>query len=199
MGSRVYYYHCYVYRQVFRQVVPMTGRPAGNPTAVQVRELPADLHGEVLAEHIDINRHMNIQHYVALAATGLFARFRRLGFGEDYVERHGRSLFVAEHHIRYLAELTLGTPYAVHARILDRSSRSLHTAAFLLDDRGDRLSATVETVVLHVGMESRSVEPFTPEIAAAVDAAIEADRCTWPAPLSGSMGIRREAAPQPSR
>jgi acyl-CoA thioester hydrolase len=169
------------------------------PTARQVRALPAVLSGKVLDEHIDINRHMNIQHYVALAASGLVARFRRLGFSEDYVARTGQSLFVAEHHIRYLSELTLGTPYSVHARVLDRSRRSMHTTAFLLDDRTDRLSATVETVVLHVGMESRSAEPFSPDIAAAIDAAIDADRCDWPAPLSGSMGIRRDAAVQPLR
>src|SRR5437879_6269123 len=108
------------------------------PTAAQVRALPPVLSGEVLDEHIDINRHMNIQHYVALAASGLVVRFRRLGFSEDYVARTGQSLFVAEHHIRYLSELTLGTPYSVHARVLDHSRRSVHTAAFLLDDRTDR-------------------------------------------------------------
>ncbi len=164
-------------------------RPPGFDEVVQ---LPQALQREVPPEYLDANDHMNVQYYLVLGSLGLELRFGQLGLGVHNIPELGQTQFVAEHHLRYHAELRAGTPISVHTRLLDRSDRALHAMAFLLDRTNNRLAFTMELVAVQVDVATRRATAFPPRVEESIDRALAEDAALgWPAPVSGVMGIRR--------
>jgi len=163
------------------------------PTVDEVLQLPSMTEQEVPPEFLDENLHMNIQHYLTLGARAVGIRCDELGLGnQSYIDERRLTIFTAEQHLHYYAEMRLGQKLSVHVRLLERSAKALHAMAFLLNRSNDELAFTLEVTLVHVGMDSRRPVDFPADIAASVDAAIgeEAD-LSWPAPVCGVMGVRR--------
>lgn len=161
------------------------------PTVEQVSEIPTTTELSVPEEFLDENLHMNITHYLTLGARGIGARCDGMGLGQPYIDERRLTIFTAEHHIRYLAELRLGEELSVHVRMLERSAKALHAMAFLINRSAGALACTLEVALVHVGMDTRRPTEFPEDIAARIDEAIKADDYAWPAPVCGVMGIRR--------
>lgn len=163
------------------------------PHADQVREIPSSVSRTVPAEHIDLNGHMNIQHYLTLGGTGIWQHGERAwGMDEDYLPRTGFSTFTAEHHLRYLAEIVEGSQTSVHVRTEARSQRALHAVALIVDDTENRLACVMEAALVHMDLRARRPTPFPPEVAEALDADIAvAQQLAWSAPVSGAITVRR--------
>lgn len=161
------------------------------PTLDQVSELPVVTSMAVPQEFLDENLHMNITHYLSLGARGVGSRCDDMGLGQSYIDDRRLTIFTAEHHIRYFAELRLGQDLTVHVRLLERSAKALHAMAFLINRSTGALACTLEVMLVHVGMDSRRPEDFPEDIAVQIDEAIKADVCSWPAPVCGVMGVRR--------
>lgn len=161
------------------------------PTLEQVSEIPTTTELSVPQEFLDENLHMNISHYLTLGARGVGARCDDMGLGRSYIDDRRLTIFTAEHHIRYFAELRLGQDLSVHVRFLERSAKALHAMAFLVNRSTDSLACTLEVALVHVGMDSRRPEDFPEDIAVRIDEAIKADDYSWPAPVCGVMGVRR--------
>lgn len=167
--------------------------PSSNtlPTVEQVSEIPTTTKLSVPQDFLDENLHMNISHYLTLGARAIGARCDDMGLGQSYIDERRLTIFTAEHHIRYYAELLLGQELSVHVRLLERSTKALHAMAFLVNRSTDALACTLEVALVHVGMDTRRPEDFPEDIAARIDEAVKADGYSWPAPICGVMGVRR--------
>lgn len=162
------------------------------PSTQQVLEIPAHWTDEVRPEWIDMNGHMNIRHYVDAGGFSTDRVCRDAGIDDEYRAQRRLGVFTAEQHLTYLHEMHLGTPLSAHVRVLDRSAKVCHMMALIMDRRVDRLACIYETVLVHVGMDTRRPAEFPADIAEALGRSI-ADQANleWPAPLCGALGIRR--------
>jgi acyl-CoA thioester hydrolase len=172
----------------------MTTVPAGIavPTYEQVGELPVSLNGRVTPDLIDENGHMNLRHYLSFAARAADRMSREVGVDDDYRASRGLGVFTAEHHLRYLSELREGEELSVRTRVLDVGEKALHVMAFVLDETSRRLAFTMEALILTVDLERRRAAATPADVVAGwtrlLDAAAGLD---WPAPVCGSIGVRR--------
>lgn len=173
----------------YRQGVPTTF-----PTYEQIIELPAQLELAIPPEFIDENGHMNIGRYLELGGRALWKRCKHeLGMGTEYLSERGMSTFSAEHHLTYLSEMLEGEQVSVHVRIIERSDKAMHAISLITNRSQQRLACVVEVVAVHIDMGPRRPTPFPDDIAALLDLALKADDRDWPAPVSGSMGVRKKA------
>ncbi|MBQ0923519.1 thioesterase family protein [Saccharopolyspora endophytica] len=100
-------------------------------------------------------------------------------------------IFAAEHHLSYHRELREGEKFSVHLRPVERSDKALHLVAMLLDRTNESLSCTLETVLVHVDLDSRRATSFPADISSKLDQEFaEYAGVDWPAPLCGAMGVR---------
>ncbi len=138
--------------------------------------------GEVRAEWIDLNGHMNLAYYVVLFDLATDALFDAIDIGRDYKERTGCGTFVAEMHTLYRRELLLGERVRISSQILAADEKRLHVAheMRLLGSREN--AAMQELLHLHVDLESRRVAPFGAEAQKRV-AAASAEHAVLPHPL----------------
>lgn len=162
------------------------------PTYDQVDQLPRHLERVVPPEYIDENGHMNIGHYLGLGGTALWQRCQgELGMPKDYIATRGLSTFTAEHHLTYHSELLEGQDVSVRVRLVARSAKVLHAVCLVVNETDRRLACTMETIMVHMDMTQRRPADFPDDVAALIDAGLEADDRPWPAPLCGTMGVRR--------
>lgn len=162
------------------------------PTYDQVVELPSQVDLTVPPEFIDENSHVNIGRYLELGGTALWQRcLHDLGMPEDYITARGLSTFTAEHHLTYLSEILEREQVSVHVRLVDRSDKVLHALSLIVNRTQRRLACVMETTVVHVDMTTRRPAPFPDDVAELIDAGLKRDDLAWPAPVTGSMGIRR--------
>lgn len=162
------------------------------PTLGEILELPAVVETEVEPHFIDANGHMNIRHYVDIggAASGLICQ--DAGITDGYRGRRRMGVFTAEQHLVYYSEMHLGDPVSAHVRVLDRSGTAVHMLVLIVDRARGQLACTFETVIVHVNLDTRRPVPLPPDVSAGFERHLGADQALlWPAPVSGSMGIRR--------
>lgn len=162
------------------------------PTYEQLVELPAIFDQTVPDEYIDENGHMNIGDYFRLCSHAMWKTTITAGVGDEYIEEHQQSLFTVEQHMRYYGELRLGQRFTVHTRLLERSARVVHGISFVVDQEKRALACTQEATLVHVSTATRSSIDIPANIAAELDALINAgDALGWEAPVCGAMGLRR--------
>jgi acyl-CoA thioester hydrolase len=149
----------------------------------------ARFEGEVRAEWIDINGHMNLAYYVVLFDLATDALFDAIDIGRGYKERTGCGTFVAEMHTLYRRELFLGERVRVSSQILGADEKRLHLAHEMRLPRGGENAAMQELLFLHVDLETRRVAPFPAEAQTRVDAA-SAAHAPLPRPLWVGRRIR---------
>lgn len=162
------------------------------PSYEQLDSLPRHLERVVPAEFIDENGHMNIGRYFELSSTAMWHRCQHeLGMPASYIEERGLSTFTAEQHLTYHGEMREGDDVSVRIRLVARSTKVLHAVCLVVDDTSRRLACTMEATMIHMDMRQRRPVEFPPDVADLIDEALRADERPWPAPLSGSMGVRR--------
>lgn len=159
------------------------------PTADQVRSLPSYFDQTVSPDAIDENGHMNISYYFRYGSWAPWKRLGELGMAEDYIESREMSFFTVEHAIRYLGELRLDEPYAVHTGFVGRTAKAAHAIAFVLDRTRDRVACVMEVMYVHVSMETRRACDIPDDLAAALDAEIAAH--PWVADAATGLSLRR--------
>ncbi|MDE2064539.1 MAG: thioesterase family protein, partial [Bradyrhizobium sp.] len=84
------------------------------------------------------------------------------------------STFTAECHVRYLREIHLGDPVQVAVYLLGADEKRLHLFEELRHATEGWLSATSETMTLHIDMELRKTAPFPSDVRATIDAVARA-------------------------
>lgn len=163
------------------------------PNYDQVTELPAQIDHDVPPEFIDENGHMNIGRYLELGGAALWRRCHTdLGMGVKHLRERGLSTFTAEHHLTYLSEMLEGERVSVHVRLIERTDKALHAVSLIVNQSQQRLACVVEAMLIHIDMGPRRPTPFPSDVVELLDIALKTDNLAWPAPLSGSMGVRRK-------
>ena len=136
---------------------------------------------------IDYNGHLNMAFYNVLFDRGCDGAFEEIGLGPHYRERQNMSFFTAEAHVRYLRELRMGDTVRVHMRFLDHDEKRVHGWAELWHEDG-WLSATSETMSLHVDMNGPKVCAFPADVKARLDG-VAASQAGLPRPEGAGRRI----------
>lgn len=128
--------------------------------------LPVTFEAQVPATWTDYNGHMNETHYLEAASKATDRFMEIVGADADYVAA-GKSFFTVENHIRYLDEVWAGDTIAVMTLLLDGGGRKMRLFHQLTRADGT-LAATVESLLLHVDLETRKSCPPEPAVAGAL-------------------------------
>jgi acyl-CoA thioester hydrolase len=118
---------------------------------------------------IDYNGHLNMAYYNVLFDRAVDEAYELLGCGVAYLEHTRHSTFAAEAHIRYLRELHAGDPVRVTFQLLDYDAKRLHYFEQLFHAEEGWLSATSESMTLHIDMAAKKTAPFPDDIAARLE------------------------------
>jgi len=116
---------------------------------------------------IDYNGHLNMAYYNVLFDRGCDVFFEQLGLGPHYMKERNFSFYTAEAHVRYVRELHLGDKVRVAMQLVDFDEKRVHAYAELHHEDG-WLSATCETMSLHIDMSGPKVAPFPDDILASI-------------------------------
>ncbi len=149
--------------------------------------------GTVEPSWIDYNGHMNVAYYHLAfdRATDLF--LRRVGLGEEYVEREKESMFALEDHLTYLKELREGEPFRVTLQLMDFDEKRLHYFLRMIHGEKGFLAATCEHLSIFVDMKERRSKPMPPHLKAALERIADEHRgLPRPERAGRPMGIERK-------
>ena len=145
----------------------------------------------VQPDWIDFNDHLNMAYYNVLFDRAADTAVDILNCGEAYRRETDRTLMTAEAHVTYLRELKVGAKVRGTFRLLDADSRRLHAYQELYHADG-WLSATSETILLHVDLKGPKVVPFPEEIQADVQTMLRYHRSLPRTKYVGRvMGLRK--------
>lgn len=129
----------------------------------------------VRPEWIDYNGHLNMAYYNVLFDHAVDDLFSHIGCGPDYLKTRGFSFFSAEAHVRYLRELKSGDRVRVANYILEHDEKRMRLYQELYHEDG-WLSATSESLSLHIDMSGPRVAPFPDDIKNAIGAIVRDHR-----------------------
>jgi acyl-CoA thioester hydrolase len=137
---------------------------------------------------IDYNGHLNMAYYNVLFDRAVDEAYIPLGIGPDYLKQHGHSTVVAEMHVRYLRELHEGDPVRVTVQLLDYDAKRFHFFEQLFHATEGWMSATSESMTLHVDMAAKKVAPFPDSVMRAL-ATMKAAHSRLPRPEAAGRRI----------
>ncbi len=113
---------------------------------------------------IDYNGHMNMAYYNVLFDRAVDEVYELIGLGPDYLKDTGHSTMVAEMHVRYLREVGETDPLRVTVQLLAYDAKRIHLFEQLVHATENWVSATCETMTLHVDMTAKKVAAFPDSI-----------------------------------
>lgn len=113
---------------------------------------------------IDYNGHLNMAYYNVLFDRAVDEVYELIGLGPDYLKDHAHSTMVAEMHVRYLREVGEHDPLRVTVQLLAYDAKRIHLFEQLVHATENWVSATCETMTLHVDMTAKKVAPFPDSI-----------------------------------
>jgi len=115
---------------------------------------------KVEPQWIDYNGHLNMAYYNVLFDRAVDEVYELIGLGPDYLKQRGHSTVVAEMHVRYLREVREGDLLRVTVQLLAYDAKRIHLFEQLLHATDNWVSATSESMTLHVNMATKKVVPF---------------------------------------
>jgi acyl-CoA thioester hydrolase len=138
---------------------------------------------------IDYNGHLNVAYYNVLFDRAVDEIYEPLGLGPDYLKAHKHSTMVVESHVRYLRELRVDDPVRITIQLLGYDAKRIHLFEELRHATDGFLSATCETMTLHIDMTARKTAPFPENVMKAL-AAMKAVHRHLPVPEGAGRGIK---------
>jgi len=110
----------------------------------------------------DYNGHMNETHYMEAGSLATDRFMELIGADAEYIAS-GKSYFTIETHVRYLDEMHAGEQLIIRTQVLNGEGKKLHLFHSLYGP-GDKLAATVETLLLHVNLSTRASSLPDPDV-----------------------------------
>lgn len=150
---------------------------AGDPPAEPLTEIPL-FRTTVRPEWIDYNGHMSEAFYVLAFGHATDAMMIETGMGPGYREKSGCSLYTAEAHVRYLAEVSEGAQLAIRTRILGADHNKVRFSHELYAGQdgnapetgpGARPAATTELLGIHVHQGTGRPSPLPDTVRSVLD------------------------------
>ena len=123
--------------------------------------------GEVLAEWVDANRHMNDGYYAVAFGEASWRVQDHLGLHAEYRARTGGTLYSVEAHLTWNRELSLGQRLHIESVVLGVDAKRLRVFHRLFATDEVYSAATMDVMMLHVvqGEDGVRTGPFPAEIA----------------------------------
>ena len=123
--------------------------------------------GEVLAEWVDANRHMNDGYYAVAFGEASWRVQDHLGLHEEYRARTGGTLYSVEAHLTWARELSLGQRLHIESLVLGVDAKRLRVFHRLFASDEGYAAATMDVMMLHVaqGEDGVRTSPFPGDIA----------------------------------
>jgi acyl-CoA thioester hydrolase len=118
---------------------------------------------------IDYNGHLNVAYYNVLFDRAVDEVYELIGLGPEYLKDRGHSTVVAELHVRYLREVHEADLLRVTVQLLDFDEKRIHLFEQLLHATENWVSATSESMTLHVDMTAKKVAPFPDSVLRALE------------------------------
>ena len=148
--------------------------------------------GAVLDEWIDYNGHMTEGFYGVVFGMASDEYLTRMGFDEHYRATTGGSFYTVETHIRFVDELDPDTALAVDTTVAGADPKRVHLFHELRRVDDGALSATQESMMLHVDTRIDRVAPMGAELYAVLRADADAHAGLLPDGTTGRAirGIR---------
>jgi acyl-CoA thioester hydrolase len=137
---------------------------------------------------IDYNGHLNMAYYNVLFDRAVDEVYELMGLGPDYLERTKHSTMVAEMHVRYLRELHKNDPVRVTVQLIGYDAKRFHLFEQLYHATEGWMSATCESMTLHVDMTAKKVAPFPDSVTRAL-ARMQAAHSRLPRPEAAGRRI----------
>ncbi len=131
----------------------LTAHEAALPTPDVGGGLPVTGLRPVPQTWTDYNGHMNETHYLEVGSQATDRFMEMIGADADYIAS-GKSYFTVENTIRYMDEVKAGETLRVTTHVLQGEGKKLRLFHYLHTGDG-RLSATVESMLLHVDLDTR--------------------------------------------
>ena len=139
---------------------------------------------------IDYNGHLNVAYYNVLFDRAVDEVYEPLGLGPDYLTTTWHSTMVVEAHVRYLREVHLVTPLRVKIQLLGYDQKRIHLFEHLVHADEGWVSATSETMTVHVDMTAKKVAPFPQHVLQALEVMKQAHAALpWPDGAGRSIGM----------
>jgi acyl-CoA thioester hydrolase len=139
-------------------------------------------------EWIDYNGHLNMAYYHVLLDRAFDEALHLIGADFDYAKRERHSYYTAEAHIRYLRELHAGDRVRATIQLLGYDLKRVHYFEQLFHAAEGWMAATLETMALHVDMNSKKATPAPPLVAARL-ADMRASHALLPIPEAAGRRI----------
>jgi acyl-CoA thioester hydrolase len=142
---------------------------------------------------IDYNGHLNVAYYNVLFDRAVDEVYEPLGLGPDYLMRHKHSTMVVETHVRYLREVRLDAPLKITVQLLAYDAKRIHLFEQLLHASEGWVSATCESMTVHVDMTAKKVAPFPESVMKALARMKEAHAALpWPEAAGRKVGMPKK-------
>lgn len=158
--------------------------------------MPAPFLSSVMAIEpawIDYNGHLNVAYYNVLFDRAIDEFYLPLGLGPDYLKATNHSTMVVESHVRYLREVHIDAPLRITAQLIGFDAKRFHVYEELLHAEQGWVSATCETMTVHVDMAAKKVAPFPQDVQAALQRVKDA-HAGLPTPAAVGRKIAMPAA-----
>ena len=141
---------------------------------------------------LDYNGHLNMAYYNVLFDKAVDHVFALIGCGPGYLAARNMSFFTVEAHVCYVRELKPDAKVQTSSQILDFDARRIHLFQELKHVDG-WLSATSETLLVHVDMAGPRAADMPEDVLARVAAMAQAHESLPPPGRAGrSVGIMRK-------
>lgn len=137
---------------------------------------------------IDYNGHLNVAYYNVLFDRAVDEVYEPLGLGPDYLKTTQHSTMVVETHVRYLREVREDTPLKVTVQLLGCDAKRFHVYEELLHADEGWVSATCESMTVHVDMTAKKVVPFPGNVLRALER-MQAAHAALPWPESAGRKV----------
>ena len=123
--------------------------------------------GEVLAEWVDANRHMNDGFYAVAFGEASWRVQDHLGLHAEYRARTGGTLYSVEAHLTWERELSLGQRLHIESLVLGVDAKRLRVFHRLFAAGEGCAAATMDVMMLHVvqGEDGVRTGPFPADVA----------------------------------
>jgi acyl-CoA thioester hydrolase len=138
---------------------------------------------------IDYNGHLNVAYYNVLFDRAVDEVYELIGLGPSYLDRHKHSTMVVETHVRYLRELHQDDRVRVTVQLLDFDAKRIHLFEQLKHATENWVSATSESMTLHVDMTAKKAAAFPEPVMRAL-AMMKAAHAVLPRPGGAGRSVK---------
>ncbi|MGE0230175.1 MAG: acyl-CoA thioesterase [Flavobacteriaceae bacterium] len=150
-------------------------------------ELPRSSRIRIAEDWIDYNGHLNTAWYHRLLDQGADEILEEIDLGPREIAERNKTIFTVEFHIHHQREVFVGSEVYSTLRIIDFDDKRMHYVQELRHADEDWVSAVGQTLVLHIDLARRKVEPWPDDIREKIVAMHARHAKLPPHPLVGAV------------